>query len=142
MKNTLLIVGFMLLTIALLFFINEFKFAKGELIEVRADNKELKLSLYKEQKDKSSCIYTKDSLNQLVIHLSKYRTLTDAMVARDEAVKLLKHKTGDIVYLKRDSSKVVITDVVLGGGRYNYYVRFKVSSPSEKEIEISPELIY
>jgi len=82
-----------------------------------------------------------DSLNNANLELSKYKALTQAMIHRDEATSQLKHKIGDIVYLKSDSSKAVIEDVLIGGGKYNYYVKFRVLLKDNTTKEIVPELI-
>jgi hypothetical protein len=64
------------------------------------------------------------------------------MIHRDEAINQLKHKVGDIVYLKNDSSRVVIEDVLIGGGKYNYYVKYRVLLKDNTTREMVPELIY
>lgn len=95
-----------------------------------------------EQSLNTTCSYKRDSLNKEVIQLSVYKSLTKAMVARDEAVNLLPHKVGDVVYTKNDSSKAVIEDVLLGGSKYNYYVKYKLLLKDNTTREITPELIY
>ena len=64
------------------------------------------------------------------------------MLHRDEAINQLKHKVGELVYMKNDSSKVVIEDVLIGGSKYNYYVKYKVLYKDNTTREIVPELIY
>jgi hypothetical protein len=64
------------------------------------------------------------------------------MVHRDEVTSQLKHKVGELVYMKNDSSKVVIEDVLIGGGKYNYYVKYKVLYKDQSTKEVTPELIY
>jgi hypothetical protein len=83
-----------------------------------------------------------DSLNKANGELSKYKALSQAMIHRDEATSQLKHKIGDMVYLKNDSSKVVIEDVLIGGGKYNYYVKYRVLLKDNTTREMVPELIY
>ena len=96
----------------------------------------------KEQLLNSTCNYKRDSLTKEVIQLSVYKSLTKAMVHRDEATSLLKYKVGDFVYMKRDSSKVVISDIVIGGAKYEYYVKYKVLYKDKSTEEVIPELIY
>lgn len=98
--------------------------------------------LTKEQSLNSSCSYTRDSLSQEIKELSLYKGLTRAMVNRDEATSPLKYKVGNFVYLKRDSSKVVISDIVIGGSKYEYYVKYKVLHKDNVSEEVIPELIY
>lgn len=83
-----------------------------------------------------------DSLNKANGELSKYKVLTQAMIYRDEATNQLKHKVGDRVYLKSDSARVVIEDVLIGGGKYNFYVKYRVLLKDNTTREIVPELIY
>jgi hypothetical protein len=98
--------------------------------------------LLKEQKANSRCNYVRDSLFKEVKNLSSYKALTKAMIQRDEAVGLLKYKIGDFVYLKRDSSHVVVADIVFGGSKYEYYVKYKVLYKDNKTEEVLPELVY
>ncbi len=98
--------------------------------------------LLSEQNLKSDCRVIRDSLSKLTIDLSKYKTLTFAMVHRDEVAHQLKHSVGEIVCMKNDSSKVVIEDIIIGGGKHNYYVKFKVLCKDNTMKEIVPELIY
>ena len=103
---------------------------------------EAQTQLEKERLAKATCLAIKDSLLRLNADLSKYKTLTMAMVHRDEVTGQLKHKVGDIVRIKNDSAKVVIEDVLIGGGKYNYYVKFKVLFKDQTTKEVTPELIY
>jgi hypothetical protein len=42
------------------------------------------------------------------------------------------------VRLKADSSVVVITDLMVGGNRYNYFVKFLVKNNKGLQSEVSP----
>lgn len=99
-------------------------------------------TILKEQTINSTCSVTRDSLSKVNTELSKYKALTKAMIHRDEATNQLKHKVGDMVYLKNDSSRVVIEDVLIGGGKYNYYVKYRVLLKDNTTREMVPELIY
>lgn len=83
-----------------------------------------------------------DSLFKVNTELSKYKALTQAMLHRDEATSQLKHKIGDVAYMKNDSSRVIVEDVLIGGGKYDYYVKFKVLFKDNTTKEVKPELIY
>lgn len=107
--------------------------------KVLVENKD---KLLVEQSISSTCSTTRDSLTRINIELSKYKTLTQAMLHRDEAISQLKHKIGDIVIMKSDSARVVIEDVLIGGGKYNYYIKFKVLHKDQTTQEVVPELIY
>ena len=98
--------------------------------------------LLNEQSVSSTCSVTRDSLFKVNAELSKYKTLTQAMLHRDEATSQLKHKIGDVAYMKNDSSRVIVEDVLIGGGKYDYYVRFRVLFKDNTTKEVKPELIY
>lgn len=95
-----------------------------------------------EQNISTNCSSTRDSLRKINLELSQFKTLTMAMVHRTEVTNQLSHKVGELVYMKNDSSKVVIEDVLIGGGKYNYYVKYKVLYKDQTTKEIVPELIY
>jgi len=112
---------------------------------IRGDKKELaekNEKLAREQSISSTCSLIRDSLFRANAELSKYKTLTQAMVRRDEVTGQLKYKVGDLAYLKNDSARVVIEDVLIGGGKYNYYVKYRVLLKDNTTREIVPELIY
>lgn len=88
------------------------------------------------------CFQKVDSLVRVNTELSKYKALTQAMLHRDVAVTQLNHSIGDIVILKNDSSVAVIEDVVIGGGKYNYYIKYKLLFKDNTTKEVIPELIY
>lgn len=103
---------------------------------------EINTKLNVEQNLRTTCSYTRDSLVQEVQFLSIYKTLTTSMIERDEAKKFLKYKIGDIVYVKSDSARVAISDIVIGGSSYEYYIHYKVMYKDNSTREIIPELIY
>jgi len=103
---------------------------------------EMQKQLNKELLEKTSCVSTKDSLFRENTKLSIYKTLTQAMVYRDDITKQLKYKVGEMVYIKSDSARVVIEDIVIGGSKYNFYVKYKVKYKDNTSQELVPELIY
>ncbi len=105
---------------------------------------EISIKLSKTQDLYSTAAFTRDSLNSVNKLLSRYRGLTDAMSYRDSIRKPLVqlHEIGDIVYLKSDSSKVVINDILVGGGKYEHYIKYQIFRRDNSTAMISPELIY
>lgn len=99
-------------------------------------------NLLLEQQKNSTCVFKRDSLAREVKILSIYQSLSKAMVHRDEATKLLKYKVGDVVYSKRDSSKVVISDIVIGGSQFEYYVKYRLLHKDNTTEDVLPELVY
>lgn len=98
--------------------------------------------LQQEQSLNSTCRYKRDSLSKEVKTLSIYKSLTKAMVHRDEASALLVYKVGDFVYMKRDSARVVVSDIIIGGSKFEYYIKYKVLHKDNSTEEVIPELIY
>lgn len=117
----------------------------GICLDTYMSHKEASLTnekLLKSQSLNDRCSQTRDSLFRANAELSKYKTLSLAMAYRDGITSQLNHKVGDLVRLKSDSSKVVIEDIVIGGGKYNYYVKYRVVSKDNTSREMVPELIY
>lgn len=44
--------------------------------------------------------------------------------------------------MKNDSARVIVEDVLIGGGKYDYYVKFRVLFKDNTTKEVKPELIY
>lgn len=104
--------------------------------------KEANAKLLKEQSDNLNCNYKRDSLFREVQQLSSYKAITSAIAHRDKATEFLKYKIGDIVRLKSDSAKVVVYDIVIGGSKYEYYIKYKVQHKNKTTEEVDPELVY
>jgi hypothetical protein len=83
-----------------------------------------------------------DSLKLINDFLARYRTLTVAMTYRDSVRSSLKYKIGDVVRLKRDSARVIISDIVVGGGKYEYYIKYKIMLKNGQEEEVAQEMLY
>ena len=113
-----------------------------DLYFTHTDVSETRTILESESSAKRYYISLSDSLKKQNTSLSQYKTLTMAMIQRDVVTNQLKYKVGDIVLMKNDSAKVIINDIIIGGGKYNYYVKFRVLCRDNTEKEIIPELIY
>lgn len=112
------------------------------LIDSNRLSSDASAKLLEEQNLNSTCSHKRDSLIKENGQLSIYKSLTKAMIHRDEATGLLEYKVGDFVYMKRDSSKVIIEDIIIGGAKYEYYVKYKVLHKDNHTEEVKPELIY
>ncbi len=111
-------------------------------VDAAAEQKRTNEALQKELLLNSSCNHHVDSLEYINGELSKFKNLTMAMVHREEATKSLKYQVGDIVMLKSDSSRVVIEDLLIGGGKYNYFIKYRVLFKDDSRKEVTPEMIY
>lgn len=109
---------------------------------IHKDLREANNKIQNEKELNSTCSYKRDSLIKEVKQLSIYKSLTKAMVHRDEATSMLKYKVGDFVYLKRDSAKVVVDDIIVGGAKYEYYIKYRVLHKDNHTEEVKPELVY
>jgi hypothetical protein len=139
-KSEINIKGFLIVFGIIMFFTSGLLF-----LAYYTNNKDLKENnnlLLQKQKEESICSYKKDSLSKELSRLAIYKSLTGAMVYRDEVLMELKHKVGDIVYLKRDSSQAVVSDIVIGGSKYEYYIHYRVILKDNSWEELIPELIY
>lgn len=87
-------------------------------------------------------MHTKDSLMLVNAFLAKYRTLTVAMTYRDSVRLGMNYTVGDVVHLKRDSSRVIISDIIIGGSKHEYYIKYKVMFKNGNEEDVVPELLY
>ena len=54
----------------------------------------------------------------------------------------LKSIPSDIAFKKTDSAKVIVTDIIVGGGLYEYYFRYRITNRAGVEEEIKPELLF
>lgn len=82
--------------------------------------------------------FKKDSLQNNMDFLWIYKTLVQASKLRDDVGTNFSFKPGDKVRLKMDSSVVIITDLVIGGNTFNYYIRFIVKNNKGVISEVSP----
>lgn len=87
-------------------------------------------------------MYTKDSLAFINVLLSKYRVLTDAMKYRDSVRLGMQYSVGDEVMLKKDSSRAIVSDIIIGGSKHEYYIKYKILLKDGQEEIILPELLY
>ena len=129
-----------LLGFVLTLFVANTVFLIYEIIQNNKTNSKLSSELNLEKDKNTNCNYRADSLSKQVILLSKYKSLSISMAYRDDATKDLRFKVGDVVRYKIDSSRAIITDVIIGGAEYNYYIHYKIAS-KDKEFEVIPELV-
>ena len=103
---------------------------------------ELEKSLLNSNIDYLKMISTRDSLLKVNQFLSQYKALTVAMTYRDNVRQPLKYGIGQTVQLRRDSSKAVVSDIIVGGGKHEYYIKYKIVFPDNREEYIVPDMLY
>ena len=55
---------------------------------------------------------------------------------RDRITANFDYKPGDLVRMKADSSIVIVTDIILGGNDYNYFLKFLIKNKKGESITI------
>lgn len=134
-----IIIGFVVLVgIIVLLFINSSDQRKKHQEEMAA----LQLQYQNDLNRLGRANATIDSLFRVAYHLEKYRGLVEAGYTRDSSRIAIPHYVGDVVVLKVDSSRVVITDIIVGGGQFEYYVRYRVQHKDRSLEEVAPEMIF
>lgn len=135
-KGEILITGLIMMVLSFIWFEMYIISEKSKKIEA------LQQELQSNVSEKSSCFSLRDSLKRENARLYVYKSLTKAMLHRDEAVNQLKYGVGDVVMLKVDSSRVVIEDVIIGGGKYNYYIKYSVLHKDRTKEHVFPDMIF
>lgn len=108
------------------------------LIELESEVLSMKkrnLLLHKENK---SLDHKRDSLQNNLSFLWKYKTLVKTARMRDQIGEDLPYVAGERVRLKADSSVVVVTDLIVGGNTFNYYIKYLVKTPKGTTLDVSP----
>jgi hypothetical protein len=90
----------------------------------------------------SSYISSKKYLEQEIKKLSSYKGLTESMIYRDICRSELKYCVGDFVVLKKDSSTVLVKDIIIGGNRFEHYIKYEVLYKNNTIEYISQDLLY
>lgn len=102
---------------------------------IKTQNKEL-LSLNKSLDKKG------DSLKRNLDFLWPNRSLVYNARLRDKVAEGLELKPGDVAMMKADSSKVIITEIIVGGNQFTYYVHYLVRNQKGEAKEVSPFELY
>ena len=64
--------------------------------------------------------------------------MVQASKFRDDVGANFNFHPGDRVRLKSDSSVVVLMDILIGGNRYNYFIKFIAKNNKGNVVELSP----
>ena len=84
----------------------------------------------------------KDSVEKILKGAENYLPFVSMLNFRDSVLSKLPAKTGDIIYLKPDSMRCVIKNIIIKSGKWQNDVEFVISDKNQKETTIEPELIY
>jgi hypothetical protein len=102
--------------------------------EIRGLRSEISKLKTKELQTRSS----RDSIAAVLQPYLGYDALLRANIKRDEAYAALPFKYGDKVLLLPDSARGMISEVIMGGNPWNYYIRYKIMLKGGKESEVYP----
>jgi hypothetical protein len=109
-----------------------------ELSEIKEQLEDLSYLVKVLNKDKRLLNHQRDSLKQNVDYLWPMRNLVHNAKLRDKVGGELAIKPGQVVRLKTDSSRVVITDIIVGGNDYNYFLHYLIKNNKGETKEVSP----
>jgi len=137
-KNIFLLVTALIaiLLLVVIYFMNR------KINESKQKIQQLEKVLLNSNIDSKNLLNARDSLIMINKFLSQYKVLTQAMTYRDNVRQPLKYSIGQSVYLRRDSSKAVVSDIVVGGGKHEYYIKYVVVFPDKTEESIVPDMLY
>ena len=144
-NKKILLVVCLILSITFTFLYFQLKNQSEEEKEYQSTVSELKqnLQLLQNQlksikKEKTIVSFEKDSLKKNLNYLWGYKPLVMTSYLRDRITANFDYKPGDIVRMKTDSSIVLVTDIVLGGNEYNYFLKFLIKNRKGECKEVSP----
>jgi len=134
-------IGFVSLgTIYLLFQnINEGnRLRKKEAKEMQAQIEELSKAISSLDKKNRQLSRMKDSLQRHVSYMWPMRSIVYNAKLRDKVADGLDFKPGQSVRVKADSTIVIITDYIVGGNSYTYFIHFRTKNKKGEFVEYSP----
>lgn len=111
---------------------------QNSLSNLKSDIKTMKNQIHNLRLNNKSLDHKKDSLQRNLSFLWKYKTLVKTARLRDQIGEDLSFKSGERVRMKADSSIVVITDLIVGGNTYNYYIKYLVKTNKGSTLDVSP----
>jgi len=143
-KKTIIIAGLIIAIISSVLyfqFINQSKEEKEyqtTVLELKHNVQILQKQLKSIKKEKTIVSFEKDSLKKNLNYLWGYKPLVMTSYLRDRITATFDYKPGDLVRMKTDSSIVIVTDILLGGNDYNYFLKFLIKNKKGESKEVSP----
>jgi len=112
-------------------------FLKIQNDKEQAIEKEKKLKYERER-----AIIVRDSTERANKKVAEYYQMINFMQQYDSAKASMRHKIGDIVYLKPDSMRGVITDITVDNRLLTHTYFIMLSNAEQKTIERKEQLLY
>jgi hypothetical protein len=119
-----------------IFWINSLQ---GFLDEERIRTKKLEAKLDMSEENDRNLSKMSDSLISANAFLFSQKQLTTIMNFRDSSLRKFPFHPGDVAMMKPDSSRVLIVDVIVGGGKFNYYVQCVIRKTDGSRESVFPE---
>jgi hypothetical protein len=91
------------------------------------------------EKNNKSLEKNNQKLQRKVNFYDPFESIIYNAFLRDRVYKGIQIKPGDVAVMKADSSKVVVTDVIVGGNRYSYYVHYMCKKRNGESVQVKPE---
>ena len=138
-KWIIILTSIILITICIIFWQNKSieEDEKG-IKELKESIKLLTIEIKSVKRKKFEVEVNRDSLQRNLDYLWQYKPLVQSTKFRDQIGSNFDFKPGDLVRLKTDSSAVLVTDILVGGNKYNYFVKFLVKNNKGSLVEVSP----
>lgn len=111
---------------------------KKSLSDLQAELKLMSSEMHQLKRNNKSLDHQKDSLQNNLNFLWKYKTLVNTANLRDQIGLDLPFNAGERVRMKSDSSIVVVKDLIVGGNTYNYYIKYVVKNKKGIDVDVSP----
>lgn len=139
----LTIVSITLLAVVVVFLLvrsmsNEGILHKSELAKLNQKIKSLNENLGTLQNKFIKTTKDRDSLKNHVDYYWPLRSLVHNAKLRDQVAVNLTLKPGDLAVMKTDSTRVVVTEIKVGGNDLNYYINYLVKNSKGEIKEVSP----
>ena len=116
----------------------EEQYYKSQLAQMSEQLAQVEGTLKSLQKNHQQLQHDRDSLKRNVDYLWPMRFLVYNAKLRDKVGEGLDLRPGDIALVKTDSSKVVVTDIVVGGNQFTYYVHYLTRNSKGESKQMTP----
>jgi hypothetical protein len=124
--------------IVVVVFTRNSRILEGERNNLEQKIRQLSSELDALRKSERRFVFKSDSLGRVLDPMMQYEALIKANQHRDEAYLAMPWRYGDQVMVLPDSISGIVSEVVLGGNPWNYYVRYKVLLKGGKSLEVYP----
>lgn len=143
-KRLILIIALLVMLTSLIIYLmtrsmsKEEQFYKSQMEQMSQKLEQLDGSLKSLKKDHKKLNHERDSLKRNVDYLWPMRSLVYNAKLRDKVGAELDLRPGDLAMVKTDSTKVVVTDIIVGGNQYTYYVHYLIRNAKGESKEMTP----